>query len=41
MYPYDVSGAKGIGFGLNNVQKLEDGDRLGGVAATAATDFAV
>lgn len=40
MYPYDTSGSKGIAFGLNNVQKLEDGDKLGG-ATSAAADFAV
>jgi hypothetical protein len=40
MYPYDVSGTKGIAFGLNAVMKTEDGDRLGGATASAA-DFAV
>ena len=40
MYPYDASGSKGIAFGLNNVQKLEDGEKFGG-AASAAADFAV
>ena len=40
MYPYDVSGTKGIAFGLNAVKKLEDGERLGGATASAA-DFAV
>lgn len=39
MYPYDTSGSKGIAFGLNNVQKLEDGDKLGG-GSSAASDFA-
>ena len=41
MYPYDVSGTKGIAFGLNNVQKLEDGDKLGAATASAAADFAI
>jgi hypothetical protein len=40
MYPYDVSGTRGIAFGLNNVQKLEDGEKLGGAVSSAATDFA-
>ena len=38
LYPYDVSGAKGIAAGLNAVLKLEDGDKLSGNANTAA-DF--
>jgi hypothetical protein len=40
MYPYDVSGTKGIAFGLNAVMKTEDGEKLGGATASAA-DFAV
>jgi len=40
LYPYDASGSKGIAAGLNNVQKLEDGERFGG-ATSAAADFAV
>ena len=40
MYPYNASGNKGIACGLNNVQKLEDGDQLGG-GTSAAADFAV
>lgn len=40
MYPYDVSGAKGIAFGLNAVKKTEDGERIGG-ATSSATDFEV
>ena len=40
LYPYDTSGSKGIAAGLNNVQKLEDGEKLGG-ATSAAADFAV
>ena len=39
-YPYNAQGSKGIACGLNNVQKLEDGEKLGG-ATTAAADFAV
>lgn len=41
MYPYDVSGTKGIAFGLNNLQKLEDGEKLGAASSSAATDFAI
>jgi hypothetical protein len=29
-----------VAFGLNNIQKLEDGERLGG-GSSAAQDFAV
>jgi hypothetical protein len=39
-YPYNAQGSKGIACGLNNVQKLEDGEKLGG-GSTAAVDFAV
>lgn len=37
-FPYANSGKKGIGCGLGNVQKLEDGEPLGG-GTTAAEDF--
>ena len=40
LYPYDTSGSKGIAAGLNNVQKLEDGEKFGG-STSAAADFAV
>lgn len=39
-FAYNSNGSKGIGCGLNNVQKLEDGEKLGG-ATSAAEDFAV
>lgn len=39
-FAFNQSGSKGIGCGLNNVQKLEDGERFGG-STTAADDFAV
>lgn len=29
-YPYDASGNRGVAAGLNHVQKLSDGERLGG-----------
>lgn len=38
-YAFNVSGNKGIACGLNNLQKLEDGDRLSG-GASAEEDFA-
>jgi hypothetical protein len=38
-FAYNSNGNKGIGVGLNNVQKLEDGDALGG-KKNAASDFA-
>lgn len=37
-FPFNVSGNQGIGAGLNNVQKLSDGERLGG-GSNAKTDF--
>ena len=40
-YPYNMEGSKGIACGLGNVQKLEDGERLGGGGVAAAVDFAV
>ena len=38
-FPYDSAGNRGVGVGLNNVQKLKDGERLGGARATAEDDF--
>jgi hypothetical protein len=38
-FPYSNSGNKGISFGLNNVQFLEDGEPLGG-RSRAEDDFA-
>lgn len=40
-YPYQVEGSKGIACGLGNIQKVEDGERLGGGGVAAAVDFAV
>jgi hypothetical protein len=39
-YPFSVDGNKGIAAGLNNVQKLADGERLGG-GSRASDDFTV
>lgn len=38
-FPYAVQGKKGIGCGLGNVQKLEDGEVLGGSRTSAVADF--
>jgi hypothetical protein len=38
LYPFNVDGNKGIAAGLNNVQKLADGDALSG-RARAEDDF--
>lgn len=38
-YAYNVNKSKGIACGLNNLQKLEDGERLAGVTKSAAADF--
>jgi hypothetical protein len=40
VYAYDREGNKGVGIALINVQKLEDGDRLGGSDPSAEDDFA-
>jgi hypothetical protein len=37
-FPYAVSGKKGVSFGLNHIQKLRDGDFLGG-RSKAEDDF--
>lgn len=39
-FAYNSNGSKGVGCGLNNLQKLEDGERLGG-GSSAADDFAI
>lgn len=38
-FPYNNNGNKGISAGLNNLQKLEDGESLGGITS-AEQDFA-
>lgn len=38
-FAFDIQGNKGVSFGLNNVQKLADGEPLGGVAAKPEDDF--
>jgi hypothetical protein len=38
-YSFNVSGNKGVACGLNNLQKLEDGENLGGCGASAEQDF--
>jgi hypothetical protein len=38
-YPYSGQQNKGVTFGLNHVQKLEDGEALGGVATSAEDAF--
>lgn len=38
-YPYDVNGNRGVGVGLNLVQKLEDGEALGGSTPSAMQAF--
>lgn len=38
-YPFSVNGNKGIGVGLNNVQKLKDGEHLGAARESAESDF--
>jgi hypothetical protein len=38
-YAYNASGSKGIACGLNNLQKLADGEKLGGGGSSAEDDF--
>ncbi len=38
-YAFNTNGNKGVGVGLNNIQKLKDGDRLGSSRASAESDF--
>lgn len=38
-YAFNTSGNKGVAAGLENLQKLEDGEPLAGVGASAADDF--
>ena len=39
-FPFNSNGNKGVGVGLNNIQFLADGERLGAAAASAEDDFA-
>ena len=38
-YPFNSNGNKGVGAGLNNVQKVKDGEHLGAARASAESDF--
>ena len=38
-FPYTNAGNKGVGVGLNNIQKLDDGEPLGGARARPEDDF--
>ena len=38
-YAYNAGGSKGIAAGLNNLQKIEDGEPLGGTKARAEDEF--
>jgi hypothetical protein len=38
-YAFNTSGNKGVAVGLNNLQKLEDGERLSGDFSTPEEDF--
>ena len=38
-YAFNTNGNKGVGVGLNNIQKLKDDDRLGAARASAESDF--
>lgn len=38
-YAFNTNGNKGVGVGLNNIQKLKDDTRLGAARASAESDF--
>ena len=38
-FPYNSNGAFGISCGLNNIVKLEDGEKLGGTGLSADAAF--
>lgn len=38
-FPFENSGSKGVAVGLNNIQKLTDGEPLGGARQSAEDDF--
>lgn len=38
-FAYDNHGNRGVGVGLNNIQKIRDDERLGGSRASAESDF--
>lgn len=38
-FPYDSNGNRGVGVGLNNIQKIKDGEHLGAARASAESDF--
>lgn len=38
-FPFNSNGNKGVAVGLNNIQKLGDGEALGGARASAEADF--
>lgn len=35
VFAYNFNGKKGVGFGLNGIRKVKDGERLGGVHVSA------
>ncbi len=39
-YAFNTNGNKGVACGLNHVQKVEDGEPLGGARSKAEEDFA-
>ena len=38
-YAFNTNGNRGVGVGLTNIQKIKDDEALGGVRASAETDF--
>ena len=38
-YAFNIQGNSGVSFGLNNIQKVRDGEPLGGGGSKAEDDF--
>ena len=41
LYPFNANGNRGVACGLGNIQKVRDGEALGGSAIKAESEFAV
>lgn len=39
VYAFDEGGNRGVAFGLSNIQKIQDGERMGGKTTTPDEDF--
>ena len=39
LYPYNTNGNRGVAVGLNHIQKIADGEPLGGARGKAENEF--